>query len=395
MAYTVLAFSLVEYQTRLAKVRARMIEHELDVLIVHDPANMCWLTGYNSWSFYVPQCVVVTHYGEPLWFGREMDAAGAKRTCYLEPHNITSYPDAYVMNPPLHPMDYLAQRVLMPRDWHCGRIGVEKDNYYFSAAAYDALWHSLPKCELLDATGLVNQCRAIKSPQELIYLDHAARIVEQMHYIAFELIDVGLPKHHLVAEIQRQATLGVDDHFGDYPSIVPLLPSGTESCAPHLTWDERAFRRGEGTCLEIAGVHRRYHSPLCRTIFLGEPPSFFLRADDALNRGLEAGIEVAKPGNTCADIANALNAILDKAGFSRRDTRCGYSVGLSYPPDWGEHTMSLRASDHTVLEPGMVFHFMPGLWRDDWGLETTESIVITEHGAKPLCDYPRHLFVKK
>lgn len=42
----------------------------------------------------------------------------------------------------------------------------------------------------------------------------------------------------------------------------------------------------------------------------------------------------------------------------------------------------------------MTFHFMPGLWFKDWGLETTESIVITHDGAKTLCDFPRHLFVK-
>ncbi|MBS0974372.1 M24 family metallopeptidase, partial [Serratia rubidaea] len=67
---------------------------------------------------------------------------------------------------------------------------------------------------------------------------------------------------------------------------------------------------------------------------------------------------------------------------------------ISYPPDWGERAMSLRASDDTPLQPGMTFHFMPGLWMDDWGLEITESIVITAQGAEVLCDYPRRLFVK-
>ena len=56
--------------------------------------------------------------------------------------------------------------------------------------------------------------------------------------------------------------------------------------------------------------------------------------------------------------------------------------------------MSLRPSDETILEPGMTFHFMPGMWMDDWGLEITESILITENGAEPLADFPRQLFVK-
>ncbi len=57
--------------------------------------------------------------------------------------------------------------------------------------------------------------------------------------------------------------------------------------------------------------------------------------------------------------------------------------------------MSFRAEDQTVLEPGMTFHFMPGLWMDDWGLEITESILITENGpAQTFCNRPRKMFVK-
>ena len=73
----------------------------------------------------------------------------------------------------------------------------------------------------------------------------------------------------------------------------------------------------------------------------------------------------------------------------------GYPIGLSYPPDWGERTASIRTEDSTVLEPGMVFHFMPALWMDNWGLETTETIVIRETGgAQVLSDVERKLFVK-
>lgn len=123
----------------------------------------------------------------------------------------------------------------------------------------------------------------------------AARIVENMHRVAFDMIEPGLPKHHLVAEINRQAVLGHEDHFGDYTAIVPLLPSGSDASAPHLTWDDRPFKKGEGTFFEIAGAHRRYHCPLSRTIFLGEPDDKFKRADEALTLGLEAGLKVAKP----------------------------------------------------------------------------------------------------
>ena len=94
-------------------------------------------------------------------------------------------------------------------------------------------------------------------------------------------------------------------------------------------------------------------------------------------------------------MADALNASLNKIGIERT-ARCGYPIGLSYPPDWGERTMSFRAEDDTVLQPNMTFHFMPGLWMDGWGLAITESIRITEDGpAECLCDRPRGMIVRQ
>ena len=389
-----LHFSVQEFAERLAKVRAAMAEREIDTLVVHDPSNMAWLTGYDGWSFYTPQAVIVGAAGEPLWYGRAMDANGARRTVYLQPENILSYPDHYVMNPPRHAMEHLGSETLAERGWHTGTVGVEMDNYYFSATAFLALQSNLPDAKLVDATGLVNWCRARKSAQEISYMRIAARIAENMHRAAFEMIEPGLPKNLVVAEIYKVAIQGHEGEFGDYPAIVPMLPSGADASAPHLTWDERPFNNNEGTFLELAGCHKRYHCPLSRSIYLGTPSDDFRRAEAALIDGLEAGLAVAKPGNRCSDLANTLNKTLADHGFDRGGARCGYPIGLSYPPDWGERTMSLRDTDMTLLEPGMTFHFMPGLWMDDWGIETTESILITETGAETLCDYPRHLFVK-
>jgi ectoine hydrolase len=267
------------------------------------------------------------------------------------------------------------------------------DNYWFSAAAYASLQTHLPNARFVDATGLVNWQRAVKSPQELDYMRRAARIVEAMHARILDKIEPGMRKCDLVAEIYDAGIRGVDGFGGDYPAVVPLLPSGADASAPHLTWDDRPMRANEGTFFEIAGCYRRYHCPLSRTVFLGKPTPAFLDAEKAVLEGMDAGLGAARPGNTCEDIANAFFAVLKKYGIVK-DSRTGYSIGLSYPPDWGERTMSLRPGDRTELLPGMTFHFMTGLWLDDMGLEITESIAITETGVECLASVPRRLFVK-
>jgi len=387
-----LNFSRTEYAERLAKTRRAMEKAGIDLLIVTDPSNMHWLTGYDGWSFYVHQCVLVSPHGEPVWYGRGQDANGAKRTAYLAHDNIVGYPDHYVQSTERHPMDLLSG-IIAQRGWDKGVIAVEMDNYYFSAAAYLSLVKNLPNASFKDAQSLVNWQRAVKSPTEIDYMRKAGRIVEAMHRRILDTVEPGLRKSDLVAEIYDASLRGVDEYGGDYAAIVPLLPSGEEASAPHLTWDDRPMRNGEGTFFEIAGCYKRYHCPLSRTVFLGRPTQAFLDAEKAVLEGMEAGLSVARPGNVCEDIANAFFAVLKRYGIVK-DNRTGYPIGLSYPPDWGERTMSLRPGDRTELRPGMTFHFMTGLWLETMGLEITESIVITETGVECLSDVPRKLFVK-
>lgn len=388
-----LPFSPTEYARRLSLTRAAMSKAGIEVLLVTDPSNMAWLTGYDGWSFYVHQGVLIFHDADPFWWGRKQDANGALRTVWMGDDRVAGYADHYVQSTERHPMQDLAAR-LQDMGHGSARIGVEMENYYFSAKAFATLVASVPQAEFLDATALVNWQRGVKSAEEITFMRRAARISEKIIDGLLERVEPGIPKNEIVAEIQRDALTGADGHWGDYAAIVPLLPSGSDAAAPHLTWDGRPFARGEATFFEISGCYRRYHTPFCRTIFLGTPPDDLKRAEAALVEGLEAGLEAARAGNRACDIANALAAPLERAGIER-GARCGYPIGLSYPPDWGERTVSLRAEDQTVLQPGMTFHFMPGLWMDDWGLEITESILITENGpADCFCDRPRQMFVK-
>ncbi|MFW8634812.1 M24 family metallopeptidase [Cribrihabitans pelagius] len=387
-------FSQAEYDRRIARTRQAMQAAGIEILFVTDPSNQAWLTGYDGWSFYVHQGVILGMEGAPMWWGRQMDANGALRTVWMDDDQVLAYADHFVQSTSRHPMQDLARR-LEEMGHGSARIGVELDNYYYSAKAHAVLCAHLPNAVMADATALVNWQRAVKSPEELCFIRKAARISEKIVQLALDKAEPGVRKNELVADISHAGVTGIDDDWGDYPAIVPLTPSGLDASAPHLTWNGDRMKAGEVTCFELSGCYRRYHAPLCRSVFLGQPPQSMLDASAALNAGLAAGLEAARAGNRACDIANALNAELEKAGIERKG-RCGYPVGLSYPPDWGERTISLRSTDETVLQPGMTFHFMPGLWRDNWGLETTETILITETGpAEALCDVDRGLLVKR
>jgi ectoine hydrolase len=214
-----------------------------------------------------------------------------------------------------------------------------------------------------------------------------------MHQRIVDVVEPGMRKCDLVAEIYDAGIRGTAEFGGDYPAIVPLLPSGADASAPHLTWDDKPMRSGEGTFFEIAGAYKRYHCPLSRTVFLGKPTQAFLDAERRRWKAWRRGWPRQSPAMPARTSPMPSSPCLKKYGIIK-DNRTGYSIGLSYPPDWGERTMSLRPGDRTELKPGMTFHFMTGLWLEDMGLEITESIAITETGVECLANVPRQLFVK-
>ncbi len=380
-------FERAEYDERLRRVRERMAADDLDCLVVADPANMNYLTGYDGWSFYTPQCVVVPAEGDVVLATRQMDANGARLTTILDDEHILGFPDDYVQQRDRHPMDWIAEQT---RPLLQGRVGVEMDAYFFSPRAYEALRAGAPGAEIVDSHEAVNWVRAVKSPAELDLMRVAARIVERAMSAAYETIAPGVRQCDAVAAIQAAQARGTEEAGGDYPAIVPMLPTGPGTSTPHLTWSDAPFKTGEPTILELAGCRRRYHCPMSRTVMLGEPPKKLADTAKITVEGLEIALDAVRPGVTCEEVEGAWRAHIASHGLEKT-SRIGYSVGLAYPPDWGEHTMSLRPGDTTPLEPNMAFHMIVGMWMDDWGFEVSEAFAVTESGAETFCSFPREL----
>ncbi|MCR3955827.1 MAG: M24 family metallopeptidase [Gudongella sp.] len=389
----ILAFSVQEFKQRLEKTKRSMEEKGIEVLVVTDPANMNYLTGFDGWSFYVHQCVVIMiDQEEPFWVGRGQDSNAARLTSYLSDENIYPYTDDYVQSLVKHPMDFVAD-ILKEKGYDKKVVGTEMDTYYYTAKCQESLQSNLPNCKFIDATSLVNWVKLIKSDLEIEYIKKAAVIAEKTMDAAFKSIDIGVRQNEAAANVYHAQIYGTEEYGGDYTSIVPLMPAGIRTSTPHLSWTDEPYRNGDTVLVEIAGNYRRYHCPLSRTIILGDAPQKVKDLASVVVQGIEDTLAVVKPGITCEDIERTWAKSIAKSGFIK-DSRVGYSFGLNYPPDWGEHTVSIRPGDKTVLEPNMTLHFMPGIWLDDCGVDISEPIRITEDGVELLTRYPRRLLEK-
>ena len=388
-----MSFSTSEYIQRLQNVKRSMQDNGLDVLISHDTANMYYLTGYDAWSFYYAQCVLVhIDLDEPICFVREQDAGGAYIKTYLKKENIIVYNENYIHKWPKHPYDYLIE-IIKEKKWDNLSIGLEMDAHYFTAFCYEKLKHGLPNANLKDSNRLVNWVRLIKSDSEIKYMKSAALITENAMNKAVNVIDRGVRQCDAVGEIQKSLFYGTEDIGGEYSSITTLLPTGPGTSASHLTATEDRFKEGESTIVEISGCVKRYHAPLARTVQLGKPEQKKIDAMNATIEALNAGVNVVKPGNLADHVAKEFWKVLDKYKI-KKESRTGYSIGIGYPPDWGEHTLNIYKGDMTELKPNITFHMIAVMQFGNWGVEASESIRVTDNGNELFNNFPKELHIK-
>ena len=387
-------FERSEYARRLRKTRERMDHAGIEVLLVVDPANMNYLTGYDGWSFYVHQGVIVTlDQEQPIWFGRRQDSNGARITTWLDEDSIIGYPDEYVQSRYTHTMVFVAD-LLRRRGWDTRVLGLELDNYWFSARMLLTLQKEMPGLEYRDATNLVNWVKTVKSPAEIVYMTQAAEICRNLMDQAIDNIAVGRMEKDVAATVAAAQIAGTDTFGGDSPAIFPIMPSGQNTSTAHLTFDpDRAYQKGDVVLLELAGARYHYHAPLSRTVYLGDPPDDLKKVADTVVKGLNGTLDFIEPGVTAEEVEARWRESIRGSGVEK-PSRVGYSYGLNYVPDWGEHTVSLRPGDKTVLEPGMTIHFMPGIWLDTYGFECSEPFLVTETGCEKFIEYPQKLFCK-
>ena len=384
-------FSKAEYDRRLAETKKRMADAGFDLIICQDPANMGWLTGFDGWSFYTPQVVLVHLNEEPIWFGRAQDAKAAHITTDIPAKNIIGYSEKLIHHATGHPYDELAD-LIKERGWASARIGVELDAHYYTARAHAHLVKGVPDANVSDSEQLVNWARLVKSEAELVYMREAGAICTAAMNRAIEKVAPGVAQYEVIAEVYSAQILGVKGAYGDYTGLCPLIQVGEGTSTPHLTWSDKPIPRETLVMLEMAGARHHYHAPLTRTLYLGSPPSEVTALTHTIIEGVDAALDMARPGVTCEAVEAVWQKVLNQAGY-HKDSRVGYSVGLNYPPDWGERTASLRPGDQTVLQSGMCFHFQSGVWLETLGAAVSESFVVTERGGERLCDVRPELIV--
>lgn len=374
-----------EYLRRLATVKSEMARRDIEALIVKNPSNIAYLTGYTAKSGYVPEGLVVSVSDEePTFLLRLQDAPAAIHQTFMERDKVIGYSETLVGNDKMDGYDAVIDFV-HERGLANGGVGIEFDD--MSAESGRKFRDRLPNASIVDCSKAVTWIRIIKSDLEISLLKESAAISDAAVLRAAEVIRPGVREADAAAEIIGTLIRGAGGKPGT--GIQPFsLCSSPRAGTPHIQWSEDVFRAGSQINLEVGGERHGYVAPIMRTFSIGAPSDRLRRAHDAQLVGMDAALSTVRPGATCSDVAEAFNRAIEKLGF-KKESRCGYSVGIN----WLEPTASLKEGNTTELKPNMTFHLMLGNWIDeDFGYVLSETFRVTESGAEVLTKAPRKLF---
>ena len=380
-----LAFSPEEYVRRYDTIQAAMARDGLDALLVRGPENITYFSGYETPGYYKYHCVVVPKEGEPVFLVRDFEWINS-------PEYAWSTKIAKVFDwdhPPSVTVNVLQQLGLGAGK----RIGVEKQGFFYTVDEHETLVRDLPGNEYVDATGILWDSRMIKSSEEIEVMRKSARLVDMAMHAGWDAAEPGASADQVGAIVNKTLI----ENGGEYMGLPPFILAGERSCLPHQTGGANKLGSDDLMYFEISASKHRYTAALMRTIFIGTPKDEWLRAADAVIGAVAAAMETIKPGATPHEADTAARAVTEKAGFGEyHRNRLGYSIGVSYPPDWGEvEIISLRQEEHRELVPGMTFHMPPlCLKYREYGIGFSESIVVTETGCEKLSEIPCEIVIK-
>jgi Xaa-Pro aminopeptidase len=384
-----LPFPEAEYRDRARRVREEMERRGVDVLFVMSPANLCYLTGFES-IWYPPRAplgVVVARTDEHLvCLDYERHETLVRRTALLDDAVFYRYEEA---------LDTIAAAFL-ERAWNTGTIGIE-------------WWTQTPggplvreTAERLGALGadvvsgdwIVDHVRAVKSDAEIACVRRAAEIVDAAFADVLDNLRPGQTELQIAARLDAVMA----DHGGESAAIRTMVSAGPDVwCRTHSAPSRRPVETGDVMYIDACGVVKRYHADLCRTVSIGrDHPEV-----RAILEQTSGSVEEVKRAVRAGDPLDVAQRVAEEYVFSRFPREQvwwvgGYSLGIAVPPSWVGHTyLSNDAFETFTWEPGYVSNYENVLFDRTRGFTASymETLLMTEDGIETLSRHPRELAV--
>lgn len=379
-------FPEAELRQRVSSACKVLSHHQLDGILISVPESIYYLTGLDHWGFFATHVLVLNRDGEMALACRAME----RITFENQVANARFY--GHKDHEELSDQVLAATADLGLRG---GRVGIEMRSLFLTPRNAELIKAGDGEAQWIDASGLIDELRLVKSPIEMDYTRKAARAADLGTLAAIEALHDGASDYEIAAEYHRTMILEGSEYPGFGPFFRPTARLGEE----HTTWRGDIFRNGDAVFMETCAAYRKYQAPMGRLVYLGKAPDGIERSVEVAVAGMDAICNALQPEAKAGDVYGAWHEVAANAGLGDYHRHhCGYMVGIGFPPSWtgGSMVTSLAPNSERILKPGMVFHAHS--WFTNTGLADyfiSNTVLLAEGGAEILTDRtPQTLIVR-
>ncbi|WP_165066692.1 M24 family metallopeptidase [Paludisphaera rhizosphaerae] len=349
-------------------LRAELASQDVAALLVVDPSNVAYLTGFTGDSSYLLV-------GRD---GRDMVLSDGRFTTQLEQECPGL--EAYI-RPNVQPMTKavaeIAEKLRLPS------LGFEAS--HLSVADFEAVKGELKSTSLAPTTGLVEKLRQIKDNEEVGLIREAVAIAQD----AF----LRLKRELKAGETEKEAADRLEAHMRalgatgtSFPSIVAV---GVRAALPHARpTSETRIGDDDFVLIDWGACGRSYKSDLTRVVVTGNVTPKFEEVYGVVLEAQKRAVQAIRPGVKAQDVDAEARSYIEQAGFGRFfDHGLGHGIGMDV-----HEGPRLRRESPTILEPGMVVTVEPGIYLPEWGgVRIEDDVLVTPDGREVLSSLPKEL----
>ncbi len=361
------AASRAPWKDRIGSVRRSANEHKVGALIISDPKDVGYLTGFlggDSWL------VVPADRRKPILLTDsryEEDVEPLKAFCSISMR--------------IGAMTGVLTEVLKANKIKA--VGVQAE--HTSLATRDLLAKAVGAKNLKTTTGVVAGLRAIKDKGEIALIRKALKIQQEALLATLPTIKPGQTELAICARLEfEMKTLGSSD-----PSFATIVAAKANSSKPHAHPGAAKTAKGKPLLIDWGATWHGYHGDMTRTFCLGKWPKVMSEIYSVVLEAHEAAAAIIAPGVTNHEVDRAARKVIEDAGFGERFGHgLGHGVGLNVHegPSLGQR------GPLTELQPGHVVTVEPGIYLPGIGGVRLEDIyAVTDRGRTNLSSLPKDL----
>ena len=338
---------------RVNKLREAMRERELTAMLITNPINRRYMTGFTGSAGYV---LITEQEAYLLTDFRYMTQAPQQAKGFT------------VVEHGPKPMESVRELLASA---NIKEVGFEQDTVTFGT--HSAYAEALQSIELKAVSGIVEQLRIFKDEDEIAVMQKAADLADATFSHVLQFVKPGMTER----EVDLEMEFFMRKHGATSSSFDTIVASGERSAMPHGVASSKVIGQNELITFDFGALLDGYCSDLTRTIATGTPVPELRKIYDIVLEAQLHTLENLKPGMTGREADALARDII--AGYGYGD-QFGHSTGHGLGMEVHEAPRLSKLSDD-VLKPGMVVTVEPGIYIDGLGgVRIEDDVVITETG---------------